>query len=233
MAAPLTALGRDFRFEYAFGTHGEPASKTDVRLARVRVTTKQNAWPWLELGLIGQHQAANAAGVVATVEQLRRLGVPIDDGAVKRGLAGVRWPARLEVVGSAPLVLLDCAHNVASVQALVDTIRESFPISGRKRLIMAVSADKQVPEMMRLLGPNFDHFYLTNYSNNPRCLPPEQSAEFLKAACPSAIYSLHARAADALEAARAASGPDDLVAITGSVFLAGELRPLLKGALVS
>jgi dihydrofolate synthase / folylpolyglutamate synthase len=226
-AAPLTALGRDFRYEYAPGVYGEPGFETGRRLPRVRVTTKQHAWPWLELGLIGQHQAANAAGVVAAIEQLRRLGVPIDDAAVRRGLAGVRWPARLEVVAAHPLILLDCAHNVASVQALIDTICESFPVPGRRRLVMAVSADKQVAEMMRLLAPAFDHFYLTTYSNNPRCLPPEQAAELLKAANASASFSLHANAADALNKARQASGPDDLIAITGSVFLAGELRSLL------
>ncbi len=226
-SAPLTALGRHFRFAYAPGVCGKPGLETGPRLPRVRVTTNQDAWPWLELGLIGQHQAANAAGVVATVEQLRKLGVPIADAAVRQGLAEVRWPARLEVVGTAPLTLLDCAHNVASVQALIDTIRESFPISGQKRLIMAVSSDKQVAEMMRLLGPNFDHFHLTNYSNNPRCLPPEQAAELLKATSPSATFSLHPLAKDALNEAQEASGPEDLITITGSVFLAGELRPLL------
>jgi dihydrofolate synthase / folylpolyglutamate synthase len=226
----LTALGRDFRYEYAPGVYGERGSQTGARLPRVRVTTNRDAWPWLELGLIGQHQAANAAGVIAAVEQLRRFGVPIDDAAVKRGLADVCWPARLEVVAARPLILLDCAHNTASAQALVDTIRESFSVSGRRRLIMAISADKQVAEMMRLLAPNFDHFHLTRYANNPRCLPPEKAAELLKADCPTAAFSLHANAADALDEARQASGHNDLIAITGSVFLAGELRPLLAKA---
>jgi dihydrofolate synthase/folylpolyglutamate synthase len=181
----------------------------------------------MELSLFGHHQAANAAGVVAVVEQLRRLGIPIDGSAVARGLANVVWPARLEVVGTRPLIVLDCAHNVASAQALVDTIGESFAVSGRKRLILAVSSDKQVAEMMQVLGPKFDHFYLTSYGNNPRCAPVQRAAELLLAACPQANYSLHPTASEALQAARAASAADDLIAISGSVFLAGELRPLL------
>ena len=81
----------------------------------------------MELGLLGEHQAANAAVAVACVEQLRAEGFSIRDDAVAAGLAGVYWPARMEVLGRDPLVVLDCAHNVASVQALVDTLQTSFP----------------------------------------------------------------------------------------------------------
>jgi dihydrofolate synthase / folylpolyglutamate synthase len=218
--APLTALGRDFHFDYEAGDYqGE--------LPGVRVRTARQRWPRMSLRLFGHHQAANAAGVVAVVEQLREFGLPIDAGAISRGLAGVEWPARLEVVGRQPLLLLDCAHNVASMQAMIDTIRESFAVPGGKRLILAVSNDKQVAEMLRLLGPNFDHFYLTRYGNNPRCLPPETAAALLGDACPGVHFSLHQSAVEALEAARAAAGPDDLIAISGSVFLAGELRRAL------
>ena len=139
----------------------------------------------------------------------------------------MHWPARLEVVGQLPLILLDCAHNVASAQALVDTIQESFAVRGKKRLILAVSSDKQVAEMLQVLGPHFDHFYLTRYANNPRSLPPEQAAEMLASTHPAASYSLHPAAGEALQAARRESQTDDLIVISGSVFLAGLLRPLL------
>jgi dihydrofolate synthase/folylpolyglutamate synthase len=181
----------------------------------------------MALDLHGQHQAANAAGVIAAVEQLRQERITIEDSAVIRGLARVEWPARLEVVGTQPLIVLDCAHNVASAQALIDTLGESFVVAGKRRLVFATSSDKQVAEMMDLLGPRFEHFYLTRYANNPRCMPPEQSAELLAKVSPSAGISIHAKAAEALSAARGAAGSDDLIAISGSVFLAGELRPLL------
>ena len=62
---------------------------------------------------------ASAAVAIACVEQLRATGWHIPDPAVAAGLSGVRWPARLELLGERPLVVLDCAHNVASAEALV------------------------------------------------------------------------------------------------------------------
>lgn len=228
--APLTTLGRDFHFDYEPGVFGWPQPQAGARFPRVRTTTAKKTWPWLSLGLHGQHQAANAAGVVAIVEQLRDLGIQIDDAAVADGFAKVVWPARLEVVGTKPLILIDCAHNVASAQALVDTLKQSCTVKGKKRLIFAISNDKQISEMLELLGPCFDHFYLSRYSNNPRCMPPDKLAQMLEEAWPAARITLHDNAIDALAEARSASAPDDLIVISGSVFLAGELRPLLVGS---
>src|SRR5439155_22650837 len=113
-AAPLREVDRDFRFRH------EPAQigQTSDLPARVWVTA-QHTWPALEVGLIGEHQAANAALAVATVDVLREQGLAIGAKAVAEGLANVRWPARLEIIGRTPLVVLDCAHNVASAEALV------------------------------------------------------------------------------------------------------------------
>lgn len=225
--APLVALGRDFHVKYHPAVFNELSRVDDLVLPRVEVTTKERTWPPAPLGLYGSHQAANAAGVVAVVEELRHLGMPITDAAVVRGLAEVSWPARLEVVAARPLVILDCAHNVASAKTLVDTIHETFQVTGRKRLILAISTDKQVAEMMRVLAPCFDHFYLTRYTNNPRCLAPERIGEMLTAIDAAIPFSIHPQPTEALSIAQTATGPNDLLAISGSVFLAGELRPLL------
>lgn len=220
--APLAALEREFRFHYRPGR-----INSACELAQIQVDMPCHSWPWLEVGLLGPHQAANAAGVVAAVEVLRHQGLVIDDRAVARGLAEVHWPARMEVVARDPLVVLDCAHNVASVEALVETLRESIQVSGPKHLVFAVSSDKQVPEMLKELAPAFDHIYLTRYGNNPRCLAPAAAAQMLGEIGSRAQCSLHERADDALRAACAEAGLSGLVVVTGSVFLAGEVRPLL------
>ncbi|MFL5339318.1 MAG: bifunctional folylpolyglutamate synthase/dihydrofolate synthase [Gemmataceae bacterium] len=218
--APLALLGRDFSLDYEPGRAGG-------RLPRAAVRTKLQTWPALEIGLLGRHQAANAAVAVSCVEHLRQAGLTIPDAAVAAGLAGVRWPARLEVLGRAPWVVLDCAHNIASARAMVETIAESFS-PRRKFLVFAVSSDKDVPGMLRELAPHFDGFYLTRFGQNVRAVPPEQLAAWLAdvADVPRLTFP---SAADAWRAARAAAGPDDLVAVSGSVFLAGELRPLIAG----
>jgi dihydrofolate synthase/folylpolyglutamate synthase len=181
----------------------------------------------MKLGLLGEHQAANAAVAVAAIEHLQEAGLRIGDQAVAAGLEGVRWPARLEVFGDRPLVVLDCAHNVASAQALVDTLRASFP-PARRLLIFAGSSDKDLAGMLEVLGPHFAHAYLTRFTSNPRGVPVDALAA-LAGQTDRLAFSACPTPQDAWRRALEAAGPDDLICVTGSVFLAGELRPLLIG----
>ena len=79
----------------------------------------ENRYAGLELSLLGHHQAANAAVALAAIGELRRQGWIVSETAVRTGLAHVVLPARVEVVGRRPTVIIDSAHNVASVEALV------------------------------------------------------------------------------------------------------------------
>jgi dihydrofolate synthase/folylpolyglutamate synthase len=219
--APLRQLDVDVRYRYEPGH----VLSDETQSLRVEVTTAVRRWQPLQVNLLGEHQAANAAVAVATVEVLRGEGWHIPDAAVAAGLAGVDWPARMEVVGRHPLVVLDCAHNVASAKAVVDTLAASF--SARRRLlIFAGSGDKDIPGIFRTLAPHFAGVWLTRYTENPRAVPPERLKEIWHEAggVPAATA---ATPAEAWRQARAAAGPDDLICITGSVFLAGELRALI------
>lgn len=215
--APLTQIDADFQCEYRPG-------HLDADRPAVRVTTRQRAWPWLELNLLGAHQAANAAVAVATVEELRGQGWSISDEAVAAGLREAEWPARLEVVRRDPLVVLDCAHNVASAQALVRTLDESFPPVPRT-LLFAGSSDKDVAGMFGCLAPAFGRAILTRYTNNPRAIPPEELARAWRQAG-GTEPTIAATPAEGLALALQLGG---LVCVTGSVFLAGEVRPMLVG----
>jgi dihydrofolate synthase/folylpolyglutamate synthase len=218
--APLRALRHDF--SYAYRVDGPArASVATIRTERAAYTAG--------LGLPGEHQAANAALAVATVETLRDAGLTITNTAVERGLAEVRWPARIEVISTRPTVILDSAHNIPSAAALVDTLRVSFPVPGRKTVVFAVSSDKQYPEILRVLAGYFDQFHLTQYGHNPRCVPPEKLAEILAVIAPEKSINVYQAASEAWCAAQAAAGPDDVICVTGSMFLAGELTPLLRG----
>jgi dihydrofolate synthase/folylpolyglutamate synthase len=219
--APLRQLGVDFHYRYEPGE----ISAQVTRPARVQVTTLRHRWPILDLNLLGEHQAANAAVVVACVELLREKGWHVPDEAIAAGLAEVTWPARLEVIGRRPLVVLDCAHNVASAQALADTLRTSFP-PARRLLVFAGSSDKDLAGMFRVLAPHFAHAYLTRYTDNPRGVAAEELAALWEANGGGA-RTLCRSPAEAWHTAREAAGADDLICLTGSVFLAGEMRPLL------
>jgi dihydrofolate synthase/folylpolyglutamate synthase len=222
--APLRQVERDYRFEH------EPAKIDDEsdQPARLRVHTDQE-WPEMEVGLAGAHQAANAALAVAAVEELHKQGVPVNDQAVALGLAQVHWPARLEVLGRQPLVLLDCAHNVASAQALVDALRVSVADrtpGGRRWLIFAGSRDKDLAGMLRVLAPEFDEVILTRYTLSPRGAAPAELASLLP---PGTHARCCATAIEAWRTTRGLAGPHDLICVAGSVFLAGELRPIMLG----
>jgi dihydrofolate synthase / folylpolyglutamate synthase len=221
-SSPLRQLGVDFRYEY------EPAlvSESEDRGAVVHVHTWRRAWPGLQLGLIGEHQARNAALAIATVDLLGELGLSVGEVAVREGLATVRWPARLEVLGRRPVVVLDCAHNVASAQVLVQALTSSFPLpnGGRRLLVFAASRDKDLSGMLQVLTPYFDRIVLTRFRESPRAAPPEQLATCVPG---DKLLAVVANATDAWRLARAEAGERDLICVAGSVFLAGELRPQL------
>ncbi|MGL4554222.1 MAG: bifunctional folylpolyglutamate synthase/dihydrofolate synthase [Gemmataceae bacterium] len=210
--APLARLGEEFTFEYRPGA-------VDRDRPKVRVTAGRRAGPWLELNLLGEHQGANAAVVVACVEALRRLGWTVPDAAVAAGLGGVVWQARMEVVRRDPYVVLDCAHNAASALALVRTLEGAFP-PGPRTLVFAVSNDKDIAGMFEHLRPAFRRAVFTRYTNNPRAVPPDELIR---------LWGGGEAVEPPAEAVRAALAGGGLVCVTGSVFLAGELRPLLVG----
>ena len=113
------------------------------------------------------------ATALAALDVLRQAGWNIPQAAVQRALANLSWPARVQVVSRRPAVVLDAAHNVASIQALVETLEESFS-AARRLLIFATTHDKDVRGMLQCLLGHFDEVYFTRYANNSRAVPPEE-----------------------------------------------------------
>ncbi len=237
-AAPLFERGSayDFTMLPEQGDKHQGRERFDFREPAVGERTSGGSWQLadVKLGMLGKHQVANAAAAIATVRRLVEQGWSIEEAALRRGLAAARCPARIEVVGEQPTVLLDVAHNVASIAALLEVLREQFP-RGRRVLVFASSKDKDTAGMLRLLVPEFDRIILTRYIHNPRAVEPERLIELAKevAAELSADEQRTAEIADAptpkaaWDLAQRATGRDDLICITGSFFLAAELRPLL------
>jgi dihydrofolate synthase/folylpolyglutamate synthase len=181
--SPLRQLGTDFDFSYIAPANVErdekPRSQEDC-------TARNNALPCINfhyqsnapikdisLGLLGRHQASNAALALATIIELRKQGWNLSDEAIRRGLQQLKWLARIEIISRRPTVVLDAAHNEASITALIETLRESF--QARKRwLIFASTKEKPTLNMLRQLFPFFDAIILTQYHHNPRALPLDQ-----------------------------------------------------------
>ncbi len=223
----LRQLGEDFSYRYRPGR----VTNAALHFPTVEVVTQRRRWPGMTIRLLGEHQAQNAAVAVAVVEELVEQGLSIPDSAVVSGLMSVRWPARLELVQRRPLTILDCAHNLASAEALVETLRTLIPgwedkqaATGRRRLIFAGSSDKDLEGIFRVLTPHFSDLYLTRYAHSPRSVPPAVLGDMVRQVS-EIPFTMWPTAREAFEAAQGASGLDDLICVTGSVFLAGELLP--------
>jgi dihydrofolate synthase/folylpolyglutamate synthase len=184
--------------------------------------------PEAPLGLPGAHQASNAALAVALAARAwaRLRSGPLPPEAVRAGVAGVRWPGRLERVASD--VLLDCAHNVEAALALaaaLPALAGGRPVA----LLVSVVRDKDAAGILAALAPAVAAVVATQ-SSNPRSL----SAGALETLARPLAAKTKA-AADpvvALELARRLVGHEGLVVVAGSIFLVGELRSHLLGEAV-
>ncbi len=223
---PLAELGREFQFDYHPAGRLDQAAGSSTFDFRYFGPRRPFRYDGLPLALLGAHQAANSAVALAAIAELGAQGLAVDEAAVRRGLAGVCWPARVEVVGRRPSVVLDAAHNVASVEALVAALDESFAAKERI-LVFATTRDKDALGMLRALLPKFDRVILTRYADNPRGMPVAELAR-LAATLGRSNYEPVADPPAAWQAARRLAGPDSLIAITGSFFIAAEMRRELE-----
>jgi len=178
-------------------------------------------WDGLRLGLPGAFQRDNAS-VALTALALVHERFPCAPEAVRRGLATVVWPGRLACVRERPLVLLDGAHNPEGVAALA---AELPALVGRRRVILvfAVMADKAWQAMLGHLAPQVAAAIVTRVGR--RGLAPDVLAADCAGRVPVEPIE-DARAA--LRAALTRAGPDDVVLVTGSLFLVGEAYAELR-----
>jgi dihydrofolate synthase/folylpolyglutamate synthase len=225
-SSPLYELGRDFDCQYEPATIGpgpEACSGGTVTVRTPRMTRRN-----LLLPLVGEHQARNLALAVAALERLQEQGWPIGDDAIAAGLETLRWPGRIEVVGRSPAVVIDAAHNWEAVSALLKTLDESFR-ARRRVLVFAATRDKDVLGMLRQLLPKFDSVIVTCFQNNPRHVPVETLVRMIQNLSDQPLHAA-ADPASAWKLACRFAGPDDLICVTGSFFIAAELREMIVNA---
>jgi len=186
---------------------------------------------WQEVGtrLLGKHQADNAATALAVICELRRQGWEISESAIRQGLNEVRCPARIEVLSERPNIIVDAAHNVASIKALLKTL-ERFP--PQRTLVFGANRDKDIPGMLRALLPKFNRIIFTQCGENARACSPadlhELALEILSKDAPN-IAPVMITAETPTEAHALVMNSvteEETVCVTGSFFLAAELREL-------
>ena len=166
--------------------------------------------------LAGEHQLHNSATAAVALHHLELTPREIFDG-----IGQAEWPGRLERVSQKPDVILDGAHNAGGAAALAAYIRH-FHRGRRVWMIFGVMADKQVDEIAQILFPLATHLILTA-PNQARALAATEIAK-LPAARQARVAPTVAEALQAIHQA----APEDVVFITGSLYLVGEARPILR-----
>ena len=194
---------------------------TSVHGQRISLALGETVYSDLELSMLGRHQVENAAVALQALEVARQQGLPLSESAVREGLRSARWPGRFEVrdaEGPIPVVL-DCAHNEASMAALSTSLSEYFP--GRLAVaVLGMLADKEILPSIHHLLPHLRAAVVTT-PNNPRAL----AAAGLAAKLPSTLLAEVVPDPErALTRAREMLRPGELLLITGSCYLVGALR---------
>ena len=182
----------------------------------------------LRLPLLGDFQGANAATAVGAAEALADAGYSIDSHAIARGLESVEWPGRMEALRREPTVVVDGAHNDHSVATLLATLATYVP--HRNLIVVAgFSRDKRVDAMVELLAKRADRVIATR-SRHPRSMRPAEIADqFLGQGMASDRVGISAHTGEAVEEAVAMADVEDLVLVTGSLFVVAEAREAMLG----
>ncbi|PKM47150.1 MAG: bifunctional folylpolyglutamate synthase/dihydrofolate synthase [Firmicutes bacterium HGW-Firmicutes-8] len=184
--------------------------------------TMQNSYIGLFIKLIGRHQIVNAATAVAAVEALGKHGYSFEDDIVRAGLAKAVWPARLEMVGADPRVLLDGAHNLHGSIALKKALTEVFSYRNLI-LVFGMLGDKEREKVVAQLAPLAKAVVITK-PNSPRAGDWQKIADEVRKYAGEVylIEDIHS----AVQKGMSLAGPGDLVCITGSLYMVAEAREM-------
>lgn len=175
----------------------------------------------LSLRLRGLHQKRNAAVALAALEVVQDR-LQVSEAAIRAGLATVQWPGRLEVMLERPTVVIDGAHNGEGVLALVQELKVYH---GRKiKLLFAVMSDKDWRLMLARLTEVVSQVTFTKVAMERSADPAELARNFAGRVASRS----HADARAALRGLIDESAPDDVIVVAGSLYLLGEIRPMLQ-----
>ncbi|MGA3189814.1 MAG: folylpolyglutamate synthase/dihydrofolate synthase family protein [Bryobacteraceae bacterium] len=189
---------------------GVPVKRTsEFEVRDLHVTARGSEFSGIKCPLAGEHQVQNAIAAAMALESL---------GVSPKGIEHAIWPGRLERISPNPDIILDGAHNPAGARALAHYL-ERFYKSRKIWMIYGAMRDKAVDEIAGILFPHASELVLTA-PDNPRALRPEALREL------AGRGHIAANISAAIELVRAKISEDDMIIITGSLFLVGEARAL-------
>ncbi len=221
VGAELLFTGEDIEFSYRV-----ESSRQDGCHTRICLTTPRSRFEHLPVPLMGEHQALNCGLALALLDELKNQGLAIDDTRAIQGLAGVYLPGRTEIISQDPRILVDGAHNAASIQALIRAMGQHLHYDSMV-MIFGCAADKDIDGMMAQISTGADKVIFTRAATSPRAARPENLADaYLQRSGREAQVTDSLR--EALRIARSAVSREDIICVTGSFYLVGEAKILIQ-----
>lgn len=224
--APLTEISPDLRFHTERG-ECRILPITESMESQTFIFERSSAGKSsleCKTSLVGRHQLMNAASALAAITLIEQQ-FPAPDQAIAQGIARASWKGRFEVLQRSPYVVIDGAHNAASMHELMATIRRILP-QAKIHLVFGSLKDKDINGMFSEFNPYVSSLTLTR-SHNPRALDPEKLAELAQS------FGMNASTArdigSAISNAMLQATENDIICITGSLFTAAEARETWLG----
>src|SRR5687768_4336182 len=216
VGAPLEIVGKQIEFSYRF-----ESSRMLGPHNRVCLTTTNTKFEHLAVPLVGEHQAINCGLALSIIDKLKGRGFVISDMKAMEGLNKLQMPGRMEQIATQPRVIVDGAHNAASVDAFMRAIGQHLPYDSMV-LIFGCCADKDVTGMLEKITGGADKVIFTGVNNIRSAIPQELAQQYTE------LYGKMAQVANSLEEALSIANravtKEDLVCITGSFYLVGEAK---------
>jgi dihydrofolate synthase/folylpolyglutamate synthase len=162
----------------------------------------------------------NAATAIVAAEAF--LGRALGEYVVTRTLANARMPGRMDLIGRAPMIVIDGAHNPAGIHALVATLDGAFHVAGERRCVLGMLTGRNIDDMVTpLVTLGFTEFFCCP-PRSPRAASASEVATAVRDA--GGVAFEHPSGLAALAHARERSTDDDLIVVAGSLYLVGEVR---------
>lgn len=213
----FTGTGKEIDVSYRFESTHDLGPHT-----RVCVTTPTSRYEHLPVPLQGEHQAHNCGLALAMIDKLKIHGFQFPEEQVIKGLAKTVLCGRMEQVWPKPKVVIDGAHNPASIQALIRALG-AHVVYDSLVVIFGCGQDKEVPAMLKQLSLGADKIIFTRAKSNPRAMDPEDLvAQFNEIS--GKMAQIAPNLSEALRLGQRAVSREDLIAITGSFYLVGEAK---------
>jgi len=218
VGCPLRFIGEDIEFSYRF-----ECSRVSGPHTRVCMATPTTRFDHLRVPLLGEHQAHNCGVALGLIDALRQRGWMIDEQDAIDGLAKVRVQGRLELIRDMPRTIVDAAHNAASVGALMRAVGQNITYDSMV-VIFGCCQDKDIDGMLQQLQLGADKVIFTS-SGTPRSADPhELHTRFVEKS--QKMAQVGETLEEAYQIACKSVTREDLICITGSVYLVGLAKRL-------